>query len=56
VDIKQELEKLDKEIAKLPPISKKAEMRINQLADLLADAFLERYNSGTLPKHEKREK
>lgn len=53
---KQELTRLEKQISKLPPISKKEDELIDRLANLLVDDFLEREAAGTLPKHVKRER
>lgn len=56
MSLKQELKKLDKEIAKLPPISKKEDELLDKLAYLLVDDFLARKAAGTLPKPLKRAK
>lgn len=54
--IKEEIERLEKEIAKLAPISEEADRILDELADLIVDDFFARKAAGTLPKPLKRAK
>lgn len=52
----QEILRIKKQASKLPPLPKKDEELLDKLAELLADDFWEKFNSGKLQKPGKRGK
>lgn len=47
---------MEKQVSKLPPITKEQDKLLDKIADLLAEDFWDKLNTGKLHKPEKREK
>lgn len=50
--IRQEIQRLEKQTSKLPPLTKEQDVLLDIIAALLADDFFDKFNTGKLRKPE----